>query len=79
MDWSAVTIRCLAGGVFVVLFSLLGELTTQKRLAGAPPVGLASLLFTVVTRGAAHLPMLARGMIIGAVAFTAYDVAMFLF
>lgn len=71
--------KALLGGVFVVLFALLSEAMTPKRFAGvfaaAPSVALASLLVTVVAKGAGDARLASVGMTAGAVAFTAYCLA----
>jgi uncharacterized membrane protein (GlpM family) len=68
-------LRGLVGGVFVVLFSLLGELLRPKSFAGiltaAPSVALASLLITGLSRSEAVVWSSALGMTAGAVALIA--------
>jgi uncharacterized membrane protein (GlpM family) len=83
MDWMSLALRGLTGGLLVVSFSVLAEAATSKRLAGvfsgAPSVALASLLLTIMKRGAAPLPTLANGMCIGATAFVAYVLTVLFF
>jgi uncharacterized membrane protein (GlpM family) len=65
-------LKGLAGGVFVVVFALLGSVVKPKRFAGlfsaAPSVAIASLLITVYAMGSAEGTQDARSMIVGAVA-----------
>jgi hypothetical protein len=73
-----IVLKACAGGLFVVAFALLAEAVQPKRLAGifaaAPSVALASLILTVVFKGSHDASLAARGMIGGAVAFTAYTI-----
>lgn len=73
LEWGA---KALAGGLLVVLFAVLAELVTPKRLAGilaaAPSVALGSLVVTVVALGTSDAASAAGGMVIGAAAFTVY-------
>jgi hypothetical protein len=67
--------KALAGGLFVVVFALISEVLKPKRFAGlfsaAPSVALASLAITVAVEGHAEASVSAKGMLVGAVAFTA--------
>ncbi|MFB7111006.1 DUF3147 family protein [Streptomyces sp. NPDC056291] len=64
------------GGLLVVSFALVAEAVEPKRLAGifaaAPSVALGGLILTVVFKGDLDAATAARGMIAGALAFTAY-------
>jgi uncharacterized membrane protein (GlpM family) len=68
-------IRGLAGGTFVVTFSVLGELLRPKSFAGilsaAPSVALASLIITAVAKDETAVRSSALGMIVGALALVA--------
>lgn len=68
-----VGVKAAAGGLFVVAFSLIGEMASPKRFAGlfsaAPSVALSSLLVIVATTGSAEAQRAATGMIVGAVSF----------
>lgn len=74
-QFGVLAVRALAGGAFVVLFSVLGELLRPKSFAGilsaAPSVALASLLVTAFSRGEVAVWASALGMIAGAVALVA--------
>lgn len=74
-----IVFKALAGGVFVLLSALIAETITPKRLAGlfaaAPSVALGSLLVTVNTKGHPDATIAAKGMVVGAVAFTLYCLA----
>ena len=71
-----IAVKTVAGGLLVVAFAVLAEMVSPKRLAGvfaaAPSVGLASLVVTAVFSGGHDVASSARGMIVGAVAFTVY-------
>jgi hypothetical protein len=68
-------VRGLAGGTFVVLFAVAGELLRPKSFGGifaaAPSVALASLIVTAVARGEPAVWSSALGMVAGAVALVA--------
>jgi hypothetical protein len=68
-------VRALAGGTFVVLFTLVGEWLRPKSFAGlfaaAPSIAVASLLVTLVVNGEAAVWRSALGMVAGAVALVA--------
>lgn len=70
-----IVLRAAVGGLFVVLFSVLGEAVRPKSFAGifaaAPSVAIASLLITSVTRGPAAVALAGAGMVIGALAMIA--------
>lgn len=67
-----VVLKAVLGGAIVVLFSLIGEATRPRGLAGiasaAPSVALASLVITLLVTGAAAAVDLSLGMIAGAAA-----------
>src|SRR5689334_17491381 len=71
-----VALKALAGGLFVLAFAALAQMLAPKRFAGvfsaAPSVALGSLLMTAAFSGRADVAQSARGMAIGAVAFTGY-------
>jgi hypothetical protein len=70
-----VVVKALNGGLFVVAFALIGEISVPKRFAGvfsaAPSVALANLLVMLVAKGSAEARDQTTGMIVGAVAMTA--------
>lgn len=72
-DIVPIGIKALAGGVFVVAFSLIGEMAAPKRFAGlfsaAPSIALSSLLVVVLVKGSAEAQRASTGMIVGAIAF----------
>ena len=72
-------IKVLAGGTFVVLFSLIAEVLKPKSFSGlfsaAPSVALASLLLTALDRGPMGDLLYAAGMIAGSVGMIACCVA----
>jgi hypothetical protein len=69
-------LRGLAGGLFVVLFALVSEVVKPKEFAGlfcaAPSVAIASLIITVIDKGAARAAENLSGMVLGALAMTLY-------
>ncbi|MFB9681982.1 DUF3147 family protein [Streptosporangium vulgare] len=71
-----IAVRGLFGGVLVMTFAMIGEMTTPKRFAGifaaAPAVALAGMTVTVLNEGSRALAESALGMIAGAVAMVAY-------
>lgn len=79
MQVIAVLLKTVVGGVFVVLFSALGDALNPKAFAGlfsaAPSVALASLLVTTMTGGPSSAALSSRGMVAGAVGMIAYCVA----
>jgi hypothetical protein len=68
-------VRGLAGGVLVVLFSLVGEVVDPKAFAGlfssAPSVAVASLAITLLAEGARTGRHDCAGMIVGGVGMAA--------
>jgi hypothetical protein len=68
-------LKAANGGLFVVAFALVSEALKPKRFAGlfsaAPSVALANLAVVVAMKGHAEAIANTRGMVIGAVAFTA--------
>jgi uncharacterized membrane protein (GlpM family) len=71
-----VLVKAVAGGALVLAFAALAETLTPKRLAGvfsaAPSVALASIIVTAVFSGLPDVRASARGMVLGAAAFTVY-------
>ena len=69
-------IRFFVGGFIVTLFSLIGEVTGPKSVAGifgaAPSVALATLLLTIRQNGRGYAAEEGRAMIWGAFAFLFY-------
>jgi hypothetical protein len=76
LEWG---LKALAGGLLVVAFAVAAQMINPKRLAGilsaAPSVALGSLAVTLVIKGVPDAQTAARGMILGAVGFTAYCIA----
>ena len=74
-DVGVLALRGLAGGTLVVVFALMGELTSPKAFAGlfssAPSVALASLAITVAADGVANARADCVGMVVGAVGMSA--------
>ncbi len=74
-----VAVKALAGGLFVLAFAALAQMISPKRFAGvfsaAPSVALGSLLVTLAFSGPGDGARSARGMQVGAVAFTVYCLA----
>lgn len=70
-DVGALAMRAVAGGTFVVAFSLIAAVVTPKAFSGlfaaAPSVALASLSITIVSEGVHHARTDAVGMVPGAV------------
>ena len=66
------TLKALAGGTLVVVFSLLGERLRPQSLAGllaaAPSVALASLAVVLLADGSHDAASAATGMVVGATA-----------
>jgi uncharacterized membrane protein (GlpM family) len=71
VEW---VLKTLAGGSLVVVFAVIAQMMTPKRLAGvlaaAPSVALGSLAVTIAAKGPAEATSAAHGMVAGAVAFT---------
>jgi hypothetical protein len=68
-------LKAANGGLFVVAFALVSEVLKPKRFAGlfsaAPSVALANMAVVVAAQGHAEAIASTRGMVIGALAFTA--------
>ena len=68
-------IKALNGGLFVVLFALVGEMAVPKRFAGlfsaAPSIALANIMVIVLVKGSGEAQRQSTGMIVGAIAMTA--------
>jgi hypothetical protein len=66
--------KALNGGLFVVVFSLIGEIAVPKRFAGlfsaAPSIAIANLLVIELAKGSSDAQVEATGMIVGAIALT---------
>jgi hypothetical protein len=79
VQFVAVALKVLAGGVLVAAFSALGDVLKPKAFAGlfaaAPSVALASLAVTLLTAGPAKAAISSRGMVAGAVGMVAYCAA----
>ncbi|GLY75671.1 DUF3147 family protein [Actinoallomurus iriomotensis] len=73
-----VALKALFGGLLVVVFALISEVTTPKRFSGvfsaAPSVALGSLAVTLVTKGESDVRAAAAGMVAGAIALLIYSV-----
>jgi len=71
-----VIIKAIAGGTFVVLFALLGQVLHPKWLSGlfstAPAVAVAGLIITVIDKGDHEATVSAIGMMFGAVGFVVF-------
>ena len=69
-------LRMVVGGLFVVAFAVVAELSEPKKFAGlfsaAPAVAMGSLLITLAAKGAGDVREAALGMIVGAVAMVVY-------
>lgn len=65
-------VKAVDGGLFVVLFALIGEAVQPKRFSGlfgaAPSVALGSLIVIVLAQGRNESVVEAKGMMLGAVA-----------
>lgn len=75
-QWLVLSARGLCGGLFVMVFALIGELVTPKQFAGvfsaAPAVALAGMSLTLLFQGGPQVTESALGMIAGSVAMVAY-------
>ena len=73
---SDIVIRFLIGGVFVFLFSLIGDVLKPKSFAGifgaAPSVALATLALTIRKDGPQYAAIEARSMLAGAAGLFLY-------
>jgi uncharacterized membrane protein (GlpM family) len=71
-----VLVKAIAGGAFVLLFALLGQVLHPKWFSGffsaAPSVAVAGLIITVVDKGDHEASLNAIGMMFGAVAFVVF-------
>jgi uncharacterized membrane protein (GlpM family) len=69
-------LRMVVGGLLVVAFAVIAELSEPKKLAGlftaAPAVALGGLLVMLATKGAGDVRRAALGMIAGAIAMVVY-------
>lgn len=72
-------LRFLIGGVIVSLFALLGDIFRPRSFAGlfgaAPSIALATIGLTITHDGKSYAALEARSMILGAIAFLVYSVA----
>ena len=72
-------IRFAMGGLVVSVFAVIGDILKPKTFAGlfgaAPSVALATLSLTCLHEGRAYAATEARSMMIGAVAFVLYALA----
>src|SRR3954469_1137801 len=77
-DVGVLAIKALNGGLFVVVFALIGHSVTPKRFSGlfsaAPSVALANLSVAVIVKGPEHVRENGVGMIVGAVALVVFCV-----
>lgn len=75
-DVAVVLIKAVTGGLFVVVFALLGQALRPKAFAGlfaaAPSIALASLIITVIDKGEHDAAEAALGMMVGAAAFVVF-------
>src|ERR671939_1203466 len=73
---TSIALKGLAGGTFVVLFSLIAEVLKPKKFAGifaaAPSVALASLLLTSLMQGVGKARPHGLGMLIGSAGMVVY-------
>ena len=71
-------IRFLLGGLFVSLFSIIGDVVRPKSFAGlfgaAPSVALATLGIAWAQHGASYVGVQATAMIWGAIALACYSI-----
>jgi hypothetical protein len=71
--------RFLVGGVVVSLFALTGDVLRPKSFAGlfgaAPSIALATIGLTIAKSGAQYASIESRSMVLGAVGFLAYTIA----
>jgi hypothetical protein len=72
-------LRFLTGGIVVSIFAVIGDVLRPKTFAGifgaAPSVALATLGLTFFMKGGSYTGMEGRSMVIGAVAFIVYSLA----
>jgi len=73
-----VLVKAIAGGTFVLLFALLGQVLQPKWFSGlfsaAPSVAVAGLIITVVDKGDHEASLSAIGMMFGAVGFVVFAI-----
>ena len=71
-----VLIKAIAGGTFVVLFALFGQVLHPKWFSGlfsaAPSIAVVGLIITVVDKGDHEASLTAIGMMFGAVGFVMF-------
>lgn len=71
-------VRFVAGGLFVSLFAILGDVLRPKSFAGlfgaAPAVALATLALAFLKQGGDYVAIESRSMIFGALALVLYSV-----
>ena len=76
---SDLLIRFVIGGVVVSLFAVIGDVLKPKTFAGlfgaAPSVALATLGLTSYSKGNLYASIEARSMVVGALAFILYSLA----
>ena len=74
-----IVVRFVIGGIVVSLFSVISDLFRPKSFAGlfgaAPSVALATMGLTIHREGRAYAALEARSMILGAIAFLVYAMA----
>lgn len=72
-------LRFLIGGTVVSLFAILGDIFRPKSFAGlfgaAPSIALATVGLTIASHGREYAATEARSMVLGAIAFFFYAVA----
>lgn len=72
---STLAIKAIDGGLFVVIFALVGEVARPKRFAGlfsaAPSVALANLIVVIAVKGSKDAAQNLVGMLAGATALVA--------
>src|SRR5438552_1677578 len=78
-DTLTLAVKALNGGVFVVLFALVGEVLVPRRFSGvfaaAPSVALANLTVIGFTKGTHVIAIEGTGMVVGAAALVIACVA----
>ncbi len=77
--WTESIVRFFCGGVCVSLFAMIGTILKPTSFAGifsaAPSVALATLSLTIAHQGRSYASIECRSMMVGAVAFWAYSLA----
>jgi uncharacterized membrane protein (GlpM family) len=75
-DIVVIVIKAVAGGSFVLVFALLGEVLRPKWFAGlfsaAPSIAIASLIVTAVEMGDHQALLAAIGMMFGVAGFVTF-------